>query len=400
MVAVLTAFSAFAIVGGQPAAGSTAEDYAVLVRVGQRDLNVEDKALSVASKYYYCGGVMITKNMVLTAASCLKSGGYSVTGNQRHWADLGPISSSPNQRSQKFIDVVFGPRFEFSKSKTIDAKSYIVHPQYMGSNNTKSDVYKNVDLALIELTEDKPDSTIIAKLAKSSAAYKLPLNATALGYGDSDFTNKSTTASPAELHFADIDLDQYQGANNVFVYYPSKHGVNSPSLVSMDAGGPVFMNAGKDGSTPLLLGLAMGCVIQYSLNQPIPDYTEKDRCRSQNIFLNINKHVDWIVKTLSYISGGQQHLELFDDSEIPKASSDVNNQSYQKAARTYPPSVAGYPQKSPQPNSNSGHYTYMPGRPGQAPVYLYNPNNHKSPSAPRVTNQNSSSNSPTLDGLY
>ena len=145
---------------------------------------------------FTCSGVAIKDDMVLTAAHCLE----------------GKIL-----KIRVFTQASYNPR-----SKSIEAKSFDLHPEY---NKEKSN-YK-ADLAKIKLSEKLPESTVIYPIMKNDNIRGKILR---VGFGARSNNNIRTLITP---QFKDIKINEkVLELDDMYSY-------------SGDSGGPIFIQ--RDG---------------------------------------------------------------------------------------------------------------------------------------------------------
>ena len=119
-----------AIVGGKYVTNS--HEYPWMVRVVSYDIEI-GKTYRRLSNFGYCGGAIISENMILTAAHCVKRGWseYSRGSNFKETAILVKIGHSL-----------------LKPTSSVKVKSKIIHPNYFHN------LHEDNDIALLELSED------------------------------------------------------------------------------------------------------------------------------------------------------------------------------------------------------------------------------------------------------
>lgn len=146
---------------------------------------------------FTCSGVAIKDDMVLTAAHCL---------------------SGEILKIRVFTQATYNP-----KSKSIEGKSFDLHPEY---NKDKSN-YK-ADLAKIKLAEKLPESTMIFPILKNESNFKGKI--LRVGFGARANNNIRTLITP---QFKDIKVtEKVLELDDMYSY-------------SGDSGGPIFIQ--RDG---------------------------------------------------------------------------------------------------------------------------------------------------------
>ena len=129
-----------AIIGGKYVTNS--HEYPWMVQVISYDIDTSENYQNLSNSAL-CGGAIISENMILTAAHCVKHGWaeYSKGSNYKKTA----ISVGIGHSSLKHISLM-------------EVKSKIIHPNYfhyLYEDNILSLVYvANSDIALLELSED------------------------------------------------------------------------------------------------------------------------------------------------------------------------------------------------------------------------------------------------------
>jgi secreted trypsin-like serine protease len=119
-----------AIIGGRYVTNS--HEYPWMVRVVSYDIEI-GKTYRKLSNFGYCGGAIISENMILTAAHCVERG----------WSEY--------SRGSNFKETAILVRIGHSLSKptgSVKVKSKIIHPNYFHNFHEVNDI------ALLELSED------------------------------------------------------------------------------------------------------------------------------------------------------------------------------------------------------------------------------------------------------
>lgn len=235
------------IVGGKMADESQDAGYWA---VAQLELEPDDSL---------CSGVLISENLILTAAHCVSD-----------------ISSSK-------IGSAFFPQ---AGDQRIRIKKMIVHPDY-GSNNDEDENFNSIgtnqnDLAILQLARPVAAPLMAVPLAQPNSVTK-PDSVRVRIYG---FGRKyMADDEDPELRFADLT-----GSLNL-----SKGRIEFPRSKSGtckgDSGGPSFLISGSD------VRVAGITSYRYGYNR-----YASDKCKSATHSMWVPSHLSWIRKTMQALS--------------------------------------------------------------------------------------------------
>lgn len=172
-----------------------------------------------------CTGTLIKKNVILTAAHCLKDASE---------LDLNvPIKTFVSR-----LRVGFGPKIVGNISNRevsfLKINKYIIHPRYT-SGSVKTALEKEMpDIALLQLEEDAPDSYEPAILGTDSDLIKEGTIVTLAGYGIVSGVNQTSATQLMKVNVR-IDFPKLTSVQFGFLV------VNGKTSCSGDSGGPAYL---------------------------------------------------------------------------------------------------------------------------------------------------------------
>ncbi|XP_039962180.1 serine protease snake [Bactrocera neohumeralis] len=208
-----------------------------------------------SSAFFYCAGVLISPNFVLTAAHCAGLGGQSPT-----------------------VVRIGGTNLTDPQTPNIPIKRIIVHPGYRSGSSYN-------DIALLELqqgTRQKP--------ACLWTRYDVPHNnVTALGYGHTQFAGaNSNVLQKAVLFLVPSDVCQryympdenilQQGLANTQICAGDQE--NRRDTCQGDSGGPLILKVDRD--------------ITYSYVVGITSFGQACGGAPPSIYSRVSAYIDWI----------------------------------------------------------------------------------------------------------
>lgn len=212
----------------------------------------------------YCTAMLVRKNILLTAAHCIKSGPENMT-------------------------LAFGNRPLAGQYTMREASRILVHPEY----KKEQSVNRN-DLALILVKGDAPPGYEALSIPNETFPFRPGLTFTSSGYGR--VTGKSDprgndiqgsgTLRHVELKIDTVSQDQTQ------FYVDQKSG---KGICNGDSGGPAMMRLnGRD----YVVGVAsaIAWIIPGELSEEAKkDYvTQHDICMHKSIYISTKKYNNWI----------------------------------------------------------------------------------------------------------
>lgn len=240
--------------------------------VGGKDTTKEN----VISKYVvliydnptktYCTGLLIQKNIILTAAHCIKS-------------------------DQAGLSLAFGLKPLSGDYTLRQAAKVLTHPLYK-KNNTQD---RN-DLALILVKGDAPSGTQLLQIPGEEFPLKKGLLFTATGYGRTsgkkDNTGKDTQGS-GSLRHVELMIESVAEDESQF-YVDQKAG---KGICSGDSGGPALMRYnGKDYVVGIASAISWTVPSELDGNERKEYIENKDVCSEKSIYMNVKKFRSWILE--------------------------------------------------------------------------------------------------------
>lgn len=192
-------------------------------------------ALRPASLQNFCTGTLVAKNIVITAAHCIKD-----------FADMLDISS---EELIKRTRIGFGTRVvkddTDSKVSFETIKQVIIHPDYTGDMVRNAKRVPMPDLALILLENDAPATTIPATLGSNlSHLIKSGTPLTLAGYGVTSGVQKTLAT---QLMKVDVTIGNPKLTSAQFSY----NVINRKSACMGDSGGPAYVKT-EDGNLTVI----------------------------------------------------------------------------------------------------------------------------------------------------
>ncbi|MER0240779.1 serine protease [Streptomyces sp. HSW2009] len=172
------------VIGGQPARATEAP---WVVALGSRDRFGDARAGQ------FCGGVLVSRTTVLTAAHCM---GREVLGVDR--GAVGDLRA-----------IVGRPDLQGEGGEEVPLRRLWVNPDYDPATNAG-------DIAVLTLAREQPADRVIAMARSGDAAYRPGTNATVYGWGDTTgMGNYATKLMASEVKMLDDQRceEAYPGTN-------------------------------------------------------------------------------------------------------------------------------------------------------------------------------------------
>lgn len=219
----------------------------------------------------YCTAMLVRKNVLLTAAHCIKSGPENMT-------------------------LAFGNRPLAGQYIMREARQVWVHPEYKKNQNTNRN-----DLALILLKGSAPEGYEALALPDEKFPLRPGFTFTSSGYGRvtgridprGNDIQGSGTLRHVELVVDSLSEDETQ------FYVDQKKG---KGICQGDSGGPAMMRF-NDRDYVVGVASAISWVVPGELNEAAKKkyVAENDICRHKSIYINTKKYNTWLEKGIQQL---------------------------------------------------------------------------------------------------
>ncbi|WP_295905235.1 S1 family peptidase [uncultured Bdellovibrio sp.] len=211
----------------------------------------------------YCTGLLIKKDVILTAAHCV---GADYKGLTLAFG-LKPLSGDYVMRSA--------------------AKTW-VHDKYKKSNSADRN-----DIALILIKGNAPDGYQTLLLPDSSFPLKAGYTFTAAGYGRISGKKVPSTDTQGSGFLRNVDLKiDSMSANESQFYVDQKSG---QGICSGDSGGPALMRyQGKDYVVGIASAISWSVPSEIREDEKKQYIDNKDVCAEKSIYMNVKQYRTWI----------------------------------------------------------------------------------------------------------
>jgi secreted trypsin-like serine protease len=199
-----------------------------------------------------CSGSMITEDIVLTAAHCVKKRGK--------------------------MSVVFSPMAESAHALRINVKKYLAHSKYTEENFINWKMMKE-DIALLKLERKKPKSYEILNLTTDFPRIKKSFPFFSIGYG---YNNAEVLGYAYGAQSTGVSFDP-----NLNYFIADQR--NAKGICPGDSGGPAIVSKEK---RHYVIGVAQA-VFKY--NGDLQNAPGIEKCKQHAIYTNVQYYRQWIL---------------------------------------------------------------------------------------------------------
>lgn len=207
----------------------------------------------------YCTGLLIHRDVILTAAHCIKSDAAGLI------LAFGVQPLSGNYVSRRALKVVTHPHYEKNKNQ-------VNNPERM-------------DLALILLKDPAPKSHLVLEIPPPELSLAPGSLFTALGYGQI-----GNEQGAGVLRYVNLSIARISSSRSQFEVSQ----ISGKGVCSGDSGGPAILRSrGKD----YVIGVASA--IQW----------QQDPCREKSVFMNTQAHREWILTEAQRLAASKASLK-------------------------------------------------------------------------------------------
>ncbi|KAF9418623.1 hypothetical protein HW555_004589 [Spodoptera exigua] len=252
----LPATSASRIIGGS---STTIEQYPFTVQV---------YILSGGANKFTCGGTLLTRRHVLSAAHCFVSSNNAVL--------------NPN-----LFTIRVGSTFLYSGGTTHQVSAIVVHENY-GSPVRNNDIA----VLLLRTAVTLSSSVISAKIPMQGAS--VPDNATviAVGWGKTDFADISSVLNEVSVRKINLSICQFN-----YLRLQATNGIPYPVTNNMVCAGILGVGDACQGDSggPLLYGDVVVGVTSWGAGCALADYP--------GVYARVSSYTTWINNTINRFNG-------------------------------------------------------------------------------------------------